>query len=159
MGIEQIEKAFIAWLNDVIPDLPAESFPDDPESYDLLHERGVVLVRYNGTTFTEPETLGLTTQSGETEFVLSVLAFSLTDPNGIYALLTKVLRAICGKSFNGSTHVKIKNVAFAGVSAIGRWQYDITASFDLPIVEAAESEPFSLVKHLTIRNAHDEIHL
>lgn len=158
MGIEQIEKAFIAWLNDVIPDLPAESFPDDPESYDLLHERGVVLVRYNGTTFIEPETLGLTTQSGETEFVLSVLAFSLTDPNGIYALLTKVLRAICGKSFNGSTPVKIKNVAFAGVN-INRWQYDITASFDLPIVEAAEAEPFSLIKHLTIRNAHDKIHL
>lgn len=158
MGIEQIEKAFIAWLNNVIPDLPAESFPDDPERYDLLHEGGVVLVRYNGTTFAEPETLGLTTQSGETEFVLSVLAFSLTDPNGIYALLTKVLRAICGKSFNGSTPVKIKNVAFAGVN-INRWQYDITASFDLPIVEAAEAEPFSLVKHLTIRNAHDEIHL
>lgn len=158
MGIEQIEKAFIAWLNDVIPDLPAESFPDDPERYDLLHEGGVVLVRYNGTTFAEPETLGLTTQSGETEFVLSVLAFSLTDPNGIYALLTKVLRAICGKSFNGSTPVKIKNVAFAGVN-INRWQYDITASFDLPIVEAAEAEPFSLIKHLTIRNAHDKIHL
>ncbi len=158
MGIEQIEKAFIAWLNDVIPDLPAESFPDDPESYDLLHERGVVLVRYNGTTFAEPETLGLTTQSGETEFVLSVLAFSLTDPNGIYALLTKVLRAVCGKSFNGSTPVKIKNIAFAGVN-IGRWQYDITASFDLPIVEESEVEPFNLVKHLTIRNADDEIHL
>nr|DAI52704.1 MAG TPA: tail completion protein [Caudoviricetes sp.] len=158
MGIEQIEKAFIAWLNNVIPDLPAESFPDDPERYDLLHEGGVVLVRYNGTTFAEPETLGLTTQSGETEFVLSVLAFSLTDPNGIYALLTKVLRAICGKSFNGSTPVKIKNVAFAGVN-INRWQYDITASFDLPIVEAAEAEPFSLIKHLTIRNAHDKIHL
>lgn len=158
MGIEQIEKAFIAWLNDAIPDLPAESFPDEPERYDLLHERGVVLVRYNGTTFAEPETLGLTMQSGETEFVLSVLAFSLTDSNGIYALLTKVLRAICGKSFNGSTPVKIKNVAFAGVN-IGRWQYDITASFDLPIVEAAEAEPFSLVKHLTIRNAHDEVHL
>ncbi len=157
MEIEELEKAFIAWMNDKIPDLPAESFPDNPAGYDLLRDC-VVLVRYNGTTFGNPETLGMTSQTGETEFILSVMAFSLTNAAGIYDNLSKICRAVQGKTFNGSTPVKIKNIAFAGVDN-ARWQYDVTVSFDLPAIEPAEDAPFNLVKHITVRNAHDEIYL
>lgn len=157
MEIEELEKAFIAWMNDKIPDLPAESFPDNPAGYDLLRDC-VVLVRYNGTTFGDAETLGMMLQTGETEFILSVMAFSLTNAAGIYDNLSKICRAVQGKTFNGSTPVKIKNIAFAGVDN-ARWQYDITVSFDIPLLEPAEKEPFNLAKHITVRNAHDEVHL
>jgi len=158
MEIGALETAFINWLNAEMPDLPTEAFPDNPAGYDLLSENGVVLVRYNGTTYGEVETLGMTTQTGETEFVLSVLAYSLSAASGVYANLSKVIRTVQGKTFPGATAVKLKNIAFAGVEN-GRWQYDMTVLLEMPEIEPAEQEPFNLFNQITIRNANDEVHL
>lgn len=122
MSIDIIEKEIISQLQANIVDLKIEGFPDKPADYKLLHNKGAVLVHFQGGSYSEPEQDGFIQQAVSLEFGLTLIIKGLRDKNGAYSYINNIISALTGFSPTGCNKMYLTKVDFLAEEN-GLWQY------------------------------------
>ena len=97
MNVEEIEGRIVKQLQLDIPDLEVLAFPDRPESYDVIHPVGAILVSMDRVNFIQPNDFwnqGLTIQ-----FEVVLLIKNLRNHQGAYELLDRIRKSVTSLGF------------------------------------------------------------
>jgi len=105
-------------------ELTAESYPDRPETYQLIQPQGVVLVAYHGSQYGN----SAPTQGRAMNILITVLLRNLRASNTAESTLEHVITALAGyKASDWRNALTIKSDRFVKQTD-GVWQYDIICS-------------------------------
>lgn len=150
--ITAIEQAIIARLREKIPEILVESFPDEPESYQLQHHLGAILVRYEGSRYGDPMDSGRVVQERTILFDVDVVVANLSsagDAGGVYHYLEAVRLALTGFCPPGCTR-RLRPVSDAYISRKSHvWQYGILFETRAPAMEVEDEMEGPLLKRIT----------
>jgi len=95
--IQEIEAAIVSRLKSSITDLLVDSFPDKPAEYERLpFQKGVILVAYRGSRFSEPLGEGVAIQIQTAQFDVYLQKKDLRTHDGAYAYLEKIRELLTG---------------------------------------------------------------
>ena len=145
MDLSAIEDDLIAKLvADITTDTPEiRSFPDNPADYQLLHPKGAILVRYNGSNSETPvpnpqlKAVQLRT-SNWTFFVVQKSLKKKKGHQGVYGLLEEIRASLVGYTITGLADASI--IWHTGdqfhSEVAGTWRYTVNFSFTFPESEA-----------------------
>ena len=103
MNIREIENSIITKLQENFSDFQVAGFPEKPSEYVLLHPIGAILVRYNGGSYSNTNTISYLSQEKKLEFSVTVVTRNLRSNNGSYETLDKVRNVLCGYKILGCT--------------------------------------------------------
>ena len=123
-SVQSIENAIITKLQETLPELSIEAFPENPTEYELIHPLGSVLVQYDGSTFRPNKvTNGAAVQIRDLRFVLALVLRNLRDSGGCYDVLQRAAEALGGLVIPGAvTCLTPVNESFSS-EADGVWVY------------------------------------
>lgn len=123
---QKIMQGVVDHLQSKIPDLAIEYFPDKPSEYRLNHAKGVLLLSYGKSTFSQPHDTGSVVQARELQLTITSMVRSLNGRVGVIAVLDQLRLAIIGYT-PPSCRRKIYAVSedFLGENA-GIWSYQTT---------------------------------
>ena len=124
MNIREIENCIIARLKNVFPEVLVEGFPDKPSEFILLHPIGALLIHYQGSNYSNTESLSFVTQENKKEFSITIVTRNLRSNNGAYEYLDKVKAALSGFSIDECTSLLPTKDYFISENT-GIWQYGI----------------------------------
>lgn len=127
MNIREIENSIIDKLKTEFPELLVEGFPDKPSEFILLHQIGALLIHYQGSNFSNSDSLGYVFQTNKKEFSITLVTRNLHSNNGAYEYLDKVRMVLTG--FQPDECSKLMPVKDFFISENkGIWQYGINFS-------------------------------
>lgn len=97
MGVtKQITDAVLDRLKTMFPAMAVEYFPDRPETYNLLHPVGALLISYGGGKFSPPEDTFYAVQHRGVKVVVNSLLRQLNGSTGIMEQLDMLRLALAG---------------------------------------------------------------
>lgn len=120
--IEDIETVLIKKLQNELPELAVEAFPDNPSEYEFIHPLGAVLVQYESTQFEGDYALAFTAQPATITFAVVSLTRNLRSHSGCYDVLERIRNAILGLKIPGLEQVKQTDERFSAEED-GVWTY------------------------------------
>ncbi len=95
--IEIIEKAAVERLKAAVLDLPVVAFPDSPEDFKKLpFQKGIVLVGYQGSRFSQPTNLDVIIQERVLQFGVTLQIRDLRGHDGAYRYLEAIRASLTG---------------------------------------------------------------
>lgn len=101
--IQTVETSFIEALQQALPELSVESFPEKPQEYELLHPLGAVLVQYDGSTFGNNRiSNGALAQVRTFRVTVTLLVRNLRNSSGCYEALDRAIEALSGLMLPGA---------------------------------------------------------
>jgi hypothetical protein len=128
LNTREYEAAIVRQLEKKIAQVPAEPYPDNPQSYRLKHSAGVLLVRYDGARYAESRVEGLVQQERQLRFQVVIVSRNLRGQkahHGAYEMLDAVRAALTGYVPEGETN-PLFPVRESFISEVGGiWQYGI----------------------------------
>lgn len=124
MNIRQIENSIIDKLKTDFPEVLVEGFPDKPSEFILLHSIGALLVHYQGSNYTNSESLGYIVQDNKKEFSITIVTRNLRANQGAYEYLDKVKAALTAFQVDECTKLMPTKDFFISENG-GIWQYGI----------------------------------
>jgi hypothetical protein len=86
----------MARLKDGNPDLAVEYFPDDPDTYQLTHPKGALLVSYPGADFGESVDAAIVVQERDLAVAITLLFRQLNGRDGAVERLDLLRRQLVG---------------------------------------------------------------
>lgn len=90
-NIKAVDEAIRKTLEEAFKkDYAVESFPPDIKKYNFIHPKGCLLVRYDGSTFSKPGTIGAVCQEETLEFAVFAGLRYLHSFSDSYPVLEKV---------------------------------------------------------------------
>lgn len=110
--LDTIEKEIIKALedNNDFKKFTTESFPADFEEYVFTSAKGCLLVRYDGSSYSKPQTLYVVTQDETYEFSVLLALRHLKKYNDAYPYLKKIKETLTGLSIGGKKLYPLKKV-------------------------------------------------
>lgn len=131
------------------------AWPENPDEYRLIHPIGAVLVRYKGSRWSPPETLGAVVQTRTAEFELAVIVRSLRDRQGHlggYTLLDSVRLVLTGYGLPGAmTPLYLVREDLVSRKA-NNWLYAQTFACRARTIEVGDLEQPVLLKKMTFND-------
>lgn len=127
MNINAIENLIINRLKSAFHDVLVEGFPDKPSEFVLLHPTGALLVHYQGSNYSNTNSLACVTQETKQEFAITIVTRNLRSNDGAYQYLDKIKRVLTGYSFPQCTPLIPTKDYFISENS-GIWQYGINFS-------------------------------
>ena len=118
-------------INDIITQLDSalslkvEGFPDNPGEYKLLHPKGAILVSFNNSSYTSPESFEFIQQVRTLEIGLTLIIKGLRDKNGAYIYLDLINDTLTGFKPTGCTQMYPVSDSFL-TEDNGLWQYALS---------------------------------
>lgn len=95
--IDTIESAIITRLESQIIDLTIKAFPSKPSDFKALpFNKGLILVAYSGSSFSEPTNKDTLIQEREVEISITLQIRDLRGHSGAYSYLEKIRTALSG---------------------------------------------------------------
>lgn len=129
MNISSVEQAILGRLADTIEGLAIESFPNNPETYQLKHPLGAVLVRYDASAFSPAADTAGSWQTRAMSWEIMAVSRNLRNKGGLYDMLDAIRESLAGYEIDGERLMPKKD-EFVNESA-GIWSHRIV--FDLPM--------------------------
>jgi len=127
MTIRNIENQIIEKLKTSFPEVLVQGFPDKPSEFILLHSIGALLVHYQGSNYTNSQSLGYITQENKKEFAITVVTRNLRFNDGAYEYIDKVKAVLTGfEPDECSKLIPVKDYFISENKGI--WQYGINFS-------------------------------
>lgn len=123
--IADLERAIVERLAEATS-VEVAAFPDSPDAYRVLHQRGAILVGYRGMEAVQPPRLSRLTQVARARWQVTVLARSLRRHDGAYELLEMVRSRLLGWSPGPSAGPLWLVSEEYRTYEDGTWQYDVT---------------------------------
>ncbi len=135
--LDNIEKELIKNIEAIYPNFDVTSFPLDFERYDFTSHDGCALVKYQGSTFSEQNTVWEVSQDETYEYkILLGLRYlrSFKDANPVISNLKKILQGLLIVNHK----VTLKMIKFEGVDNGDLW-FSITINLKLVMRSTAQS--------------------
>ncbi len=142
MDLSAIEDDLVSKLTTDIPTIKTIGFPNDVSEFIDKHPKGGILVRYDGSTYIEPEpnSQKKVLQDRTSTWTFSIISKSLKREKqyyGIYDTLEAIRASLTGYTITGLDDA---TVMFPGADGFvsnnaAHWAYEITFSFDYPEAE------------------------
>ena len=145
---EALERAVIARLQALLPDVEVEAFPDDPDEYRLNHPLGALLVRYHGSKYGPLMDTDLVVQERVMAVEVTLVFRSLNGKEGIYTYLEAVRLALAGYQPPAFTKLKPLGDEFLDRDK-GEWRYAIDFATTTMVIEEDEPEGAPLATRIT----------
>ena len=141
-------------LQTALPEYAVELFPDRPDSYRFIHPKGAVLVGYQGSRFTQLESLGMIAQQRDITLHLTVFGRGLHHDGAALDLLDAVRLAIVGYTPPDCLPCHLLAEAFLSEDG-GAWQYELRAQTETQQVQlsAASNLPLLVRVHNRLQGA------
>jgi len=137
MNISDIENSVTERLKAKISDLHIEGFPEKPAEFRLVHQKGAILVHYQGGNYSDPKSLGCIYQDKKLEFSITIIMKHLRTHEGAYGYLDTVRQILTGfKPENCSKMIPVKEEFISEDSGI--WQYSINFTTTTSVIENIE---------------------
>lgn len=133
-------------LQQAIPWVQVDEFPERPADYQFIHPVGAVLVAYQGSQFTAIEGLGQIAQQRNITLQLTVIGASLHGDSGALAILDEVRLAIVGFAPPNCLPCHLIREQFLSENA-GAWQYALTVQTETQQVERRQPENLTTFVH------------
>jgi len=139
MDLTTVENDLITKLSE-ITNVDVRSWPDNPTEFNHLHPNGSLLVRYNGSNYTNPPEANnqkFLTQTRTFEWIVTVIQRSLKlkkGHQGVYTLIESVRSKLSGYTITNQSDASILwpiNDRFVAEDG-GKWVYEITFAFTAP---------------------------
>lgn len=125
--IEELTNEIVGRLKKEFPEYEAESFPDNPESYNFLHPIAALLVRYDSARYEErPSMNGPFMQKVTLVFDVTIACRALAGNGGAYALLDRAKSALFGFKPDVGEPLTLRTDGFRAREK-EVWYYGITA--------------------------------
>jgi gp37 protein len=133
-------------LQQAIPWVQVDEFPERPADYQFIHPVGAVLVAYQSSQFTAIEGLGNIAQQRNITLQLTVIGASLHGDSGALAILDEVRLAIVGFAPPNCLPCHLIREQFLSENA-GAWQYALTVQTETQQVERRQPENLTTFVH------------
>lgn len=96
MNIREIENSIIEKLKTSFTEVLVQGFPEKPSEFILLHPIGALLVHYQGSNYTNSESLGCIVQNNKKEFAITIVTRNLRNNQGAYEFIDNVKSILSG---------------------------------------------------------------
>lgn len=126
-----------------------EAFPDNPQTYRLLHPGGALLVQYGGADYDPPGDTEYVVQRREMLFNVHVVTRSLSGHQGAYVKVEAVRQALAGHRIPGFTKMRMRRERFVARQE-GLWIYAVTVAASTTSVELQDDEEEVLLQRATL---------
>ncbi len=140
LTIAEAQDAILQRLRDRIDGVAVDAYPDRPETYQLKHAAGALLVRYAGSRFTEPEPTDVIVQTQTVMVDVVTVVRNLRDHAGLLDLLHAVRTALTGLRIPGASACWPVKEEFQDY-VDGVWQYATTFELGVPHTEPPVTRP------------------
>lgn len=139
MQIEQIETEIIKKLKalDCFDGFQIEPFPVDFEKFAFTSGKGCVLVRYDGSDYTKPQTLNVVTQDETLDFSIIIGLRYLKLYRNSYLFLENIKHSLTGLKIGGKKLYPKKREFVNKIRGDLYWGY--VFSITLPTQEISDS--------------------
>lgn len=134
MRINEIENLITEHLKENISDLHIEGFPEKPDTFNLIHPKGAILIHYQGGTYASTNSTSSIIQEKKLEFSATVVMRHLRSNDGAYEVLDKVRELLLGFKIDGCSKISMLKENFLAENA-GLWQYAINFTLNTKCVE------------------------
>lgn len=141
-------------LQQAIPWVIVEAFPERPSEYQFIHPTGVILVGYGGSKFTDLEHLGSIAQQRDITLVLTIIGSNLHGDEGTLAILDETRLAIVGFRPPNCLPCHLLAERFLSEDA-GAWQYELTVQTETQQVQVYQPENKPLFTRTRPRESGD----
>jgi hypothetical protein len=135
VGIASLERGILERLEERVPGLSVEAYPDKPDSYRLRHQVGALLVAYRGARYSAPQDVWDAVQERELSFDVHVVVRSLSGHRGAYEHLEAVRVALSGHRVEGFTPLAARGEAFLGYGE-GVWAFAVSVAAVMVVATA-----------------------
>lgn len=147
IGIETTEAAIVARLKDVGLAYDVQPYPEKPTEFRFTHPLGVVLVRYNKTSFTPPSTMGVVVQDATASFDLTVIGRALRGATGAYLVVDQVRNALTGWQYEGARVYPVSEDFVENDD--GAWSFGMSYAVPLTHIQIDDDVDGPLLTHIT----------
>lgn len=134
MLIGYIESEIIDKIQNKIPELHVEGFPDKPSEFRLTHPKGAILVHYQGANYSQSESLGYIVQDKKLEFSITIITRDLRSCHGAYVYIDFIRNLLTGYKPENCSKMQPVKEQFISENA-GIWQYAINFTLTTPNIE------------------------
>ncbi|MDD3236811.1 MAG: Gp37 family protein [Candidatus Gastranaerophilales bacterium] len=134
--LETIETAIIDALKPIFDKFQIESFPADFDSYNFTSAKGCMLVRYDGSIYSKPQTINLVTQDETLEFSVITGLRSLKKYKDAYPILKQVKDTLTGLVINGKKLYPVKKAFLEKITKDLYW--GVSFAITLPTQEVSK---------------------
>jgi hypothetical protein len=148
-SIPALEEGILERLKATVTGLEVDAYPADPKGYVLRHQRGAVLVCYQGADYGEPATMGATVQARKLSFGVFVLVRQLRGHEGVYVVLEAVRVALAGYRVPGFKPLVPTRERVVGQSD-GVWRFVTMFTAETVAVHETEEAAGALLRRLLI---------
>lgn len=124
MNIREIENSIIEKLKTSFPEVLVQGFPEKPSEFILLHPIGALLVHYQGSNYTNSESLGYIVQNNKKEFAITVVTRNLRNNQGAYEFIDNVKAVLSGFQPDECSQLMPTKDYFISENG-GIWQYGV----------------------------------
>lgn len=146
--IRDIEAAIVERLAGVVQDIKVEAFPDRPESYNMTHPRGAVLVAFGRAVYSAPRATDIVVQDRRIEWDITLVFRDLRNHGGAYGHLDAVRMALTGWRYPGCSKMMPVREQFIDQTQ-GLWTFMAGFAHSIPTVEIGEDEDLPKLVKLT----------
>jgi len=138
MNVLPVIDAVVTRLQEKLPTLQVEYFPEKPADYRLNHPQGALLVSYTGSRFDRPNDIGAVIQSQTLQLCVTVVFRQLNGKTGAIAVLD-VIRCILGGYTppNCRRRIWLTREVFIG-EVKGLWQYALDFATESVFIEDSD---------------------
>lgn len=150
--IGEIETAIVERLAERLTGVKVEAFPDKPDTYKMHHPKGVVLIAFGRSTYSQPRATDLVVQERRIEWDITLVMRNLRDHAGAYDVLDAVRLILTGWRPPACRKMMPVREQFLDQKQ-GIWTYVLTVAHATTVVECAEEEDLPLLKRI---NTEDE---
>lgn len=147
--ITACEQGIVARLQTKVQGVAIEPFPDQPEHYRLVHQRGALLVCYRGAEYGELKDVGDVVQERRLLFDVHVLTRQLSGHQGSYIYLEAARQTLTGTRLPGFKKIVPRRETFIGHKD-GVWTFALTVSAATIATELDEETVDAMLKRLTV---------
>ena len=145
--IEAWESEIITLLNDNLNDCAVKEYPEKPKNYLLKHKTGEILVRYDGTKYSQVD-LSEAYQEREVTVELIFCYRRLRGNGGLYAQMENVRNLLYGhKLVNAYSGIQFDREELIGEDGQGVWEMGLKLKFKalfIPTRPALPTPPSSI---------------
>lgn len=124
MNIREIENSIIEKLKTSFTEVLVQGFPEKPSEFILLHPIGALLVHYQGSNYTNSESLGCIVQNNKKEFAITIVTRNLRNNQGAYEFIDNVKSILSGFQPDECSQLMPTKDYFISENG-GIWQYGV----------------------------------
>lgn len=143
-------------VQQALPDISVELFPDNPAAYRFMHPKGAVLIAYQGGKYKKLEDIGMVVQERQLTLYFTVFSRSLHGEAGGQNLLDALRLALTGFEPYGCSPAHLIDDGFLAENG-GTWQHFLRVQTECEQVQVAQDKDLPKFAAMHLRQSTEPL--